>query len=385
MNNYTLEKSIKRLFTYSDVQVLAAGWHWGISRLSRENQLKVLKTKPDVFTITQPLHLGYRFLTQPYSTSVRSGCWRALEHNNKWCNPHVSVCSERLGFYSKFSQMWPQTSQVFHWIRFTTRVWAWGWRVVTQRRYWLLKLWRSHVNCSNRHWIRKTSGTQGLKEWREDVEGEERVTWGVEEAVGCCQWVMRRSGLMWSLLDCFCWSFLVLLSDWWLLELVSRRKRCGLNLVTLHPVPPPAVVFFFRSFCLIPSWSLCPHLLLFDANCLHPSSLTTFSHLSFLLVFSSTICLCYKRKTFVYLQYSSLRYNVCVLHIVMSRIILGNFCGGENFKIYFFKNDLKTVWRYRMGKGQVCSHLNRSLPCEIFRATLIVLAWHMVTDYRSCL
>lgn len=318
MNNYTLEKSIKRLFTYSDVQVLAAGWHWGISRLSRENQLKVLKTKPDVFTITQPLHLGYRFLTQPYSTSVRSGCWRALEHNNKWCNPHVSVCSERFGFYSKFSQMWPQTSQVFHWIRFTTRVWAWGWREVTQRRYWLLKLWRSHVNCSNRHWIRKTSGTQGLKEWREDVEGEERVTWGVEEAVGCCQWVMRRSGLMWSLLDCFCWSFLVLLSDWWLLELVSRRKRCGLNLVTLHPVPrlPQWSFFFVLSasfppdpfvhicFCLMPTafiHLLSPHFLTFlFSSFSHPpyvcainvKHLSTYSTVLWDITYVSYILLC---------------------------------------------------------------------------------------------
>lgn len=89
--------------------------------------------------------------------------------------------------------------------------------------------------------------TGGSKKW------ENGVVWWMYRAVGFCQWVMWWYGVLWSLLDFFCWSFLVLY--WLMVHMGSEaEKRCGLNLVTLLLALAVFSLFcsflpYFPSFC----------------------------------------------------------------------------------------------------------------------------------------
>lgn len=155
---------------------------------------------------------------------------------------NVSVFGENTvcGISLRLRQMWPRTSRVlFHHQRLlcvcqktSTEFSFWGWNVMSRKRYKWLKndLLTSTVvavmNRENKREIKKkkkkkriwsASGKESRSDWvtRGSERRENRVVWWMFEDMGFCQWVMRWNGARRSLLDYFCWSFLVLSADWW--------------------------------------------------------------------------------------------------------------------------------------------------------------------------
>lgn len=114
------------------------------------------------------------------------------------------------------------------------------------------------MNSENKRKIKK-SGNESRRDWatRGSEKWENRTVWWMCKDMGFCQWVMRWNGVLWSLLDCFCWSFLVLLADWWFIQVVRRRKDVvGAGLNSTLGCPPAAfslTVFLSASFTFAPS------------------------------------------------------------------------------------------------------------------------------------
>lgn len=89
--------------------------------------------------------------------------------------------------------------------------------------------------------------------------------------MGFCQWVMRLYGVLWSLPDYFCWSFLVLFADWWFISVVRRRKDVDSTWIHSALYSPPAVlslsVFLSASFPFAPSVHVFSSLILSASIC----------------------------------------------------------------------------------------------------------------------